>query len=226
MSEASNKRRFRFGVSGGAPESASAWKDLARKAEDLGFDVLLVGDHMGRGGAPLPVLLSAADATTTLRVGTQVLSNDFRNPAILAKEVATLDILTDGRFELGIGTGWPATSATGRSDAAQTGIPLDPPGERVERLREAIQILKLFLSDEKPFDYDGKYYQLKGLTQAPKPVQKPRPPIMVAGAGPRIMRMAAREADIINIAPRPPTIGTTPRGSTGFGLTMADEVGC
>jgi alkanesulfonate monooxygenase SsuD/methylene tetrahydromethanopterin reductase-like flavin-dependent oxidoreductase (luciferase family) len=84
--------------------------------------------------------------------------------------------------------------------------------------------LKLFLGGDQPFDYEGKHYNLKGLTPAPRPVQKLRPPIMVAGAGPRIMRMAAREADIINIAPRPPTIGPTPRGSTGFGLTMADEI--
>lgn len=224
MSEA-RRRKFRFGVSAaGAPESAAAWRELARKAEDLGFSVLLTGDHMGRSLAPLPALLSAADATTLLRVSPQVLANDFRNPAVLAKEIATLDFLTEGRFELGIGTGWPAGSPNGEADYRQIGVSLEEPGPRVTRLAEAVSILKAFLSGEEPVTYSGKYYRVEGLIPLPRPVQRPRPPIMVAGAGPRMLKWAAREADIINLAPRPPIVGRTARGSQGFGLTMADTV--
>ena len=218
------QRKFRFGVSTGAPESATQWRDLARKAEDLGYDVLLVADHMSRQASPLIAAMAAGAATSRLRLGTQVLANDFRNPAVLAKEVASLDFLTEGRFELGIGVGWPATSNTGRSDSAQTGIPIDEPGVRVDRLRDTVRIVKKFMESGEPFDYKGKHWQLGGVMPFPRPVQQPRPPIMVAGAGPRVMRLAAREADIINIAPRPPILGLTAAGSQGYGMTMADEV--
>jgi probable F420-dependent oxidoreductase len=220
-----NKRKFRFGVSAvGNPESATAFREFARKAEDQGYDVILMSDHMGRGAAPLIGAMAALAATTRLRLGTQVLANDFRNPVVLAKEIATLDLLSEGRFELGIGVGWPSTSETGRADSAQTGIPLAETGVRVERFGESVRIIKQFLSSDEPFDFPGKHFNLKNVAPFPRPVQKPRPPIMVAGAGPRLMRFAAKEADIINIAPRPPIKGTTPRGSTGYGLTMADEV--
>lgn len=218
------RRAFRFGVAAAAPESAAAWRELARKAEDLGYATLLLADHMGRTVAPLPAALAAAAATTRLRVGTQVLANDFRNPAILAKEVATIDLLTDGRFELGIGTGWPAGSPTGDADSRQTGIPFGDGSVRVDRLRESVQIIKAFLSEDQPVTFRGKHYQVEGLVPHPRPVQRPRPPIMVAGAGPRILRLAAREADIVNLAPRPPIVGRTARGTVGFGLTMADSV--
>jgi alkanesulfonate monooxygenase SsuD/methylene tetrahydromethanopterin reductase-like flavin-dependent oxidoreductase (luciferase family) len=97
-------------------------------------------------------------------------------------------------------------------------------GERVERLEEAVQIIKLFLSREEPFDFPGTHFNLTGVIPFPRAVQRPHPPIMLAGAGPRMMRLAAREADIINIAPRPPTIGATPAGSMAYGMTMADEI--
>lgn len=219
-----NRRRFRFGVAAGAPESAAAWRDLARKAEDLGFSTLLIGDHMGRSLAPLPALLSAADATTRLRVGPQVLANDFRNPAVLAKEIATVDLLTEGRFEPGIGTGWPAGSPSGESDYRQIGVPLEEAGPRVARLAESLRIIKAFLSNDEPVTFSGKYYRIHGLVPLPRPVQRPHPPIMLAGAGPRILKLAAREVDIINLAPRPPIVGRTARGSQGFGLTMADTI--
>jgi probable F420-dependent oxidoreductase len=221
----SNARRLRFGVSAaGAPESAQAWREFARKAEDLGFSVLLTGDHMGRSLSPLPALLAAADATTRLHVSPQVLANDFRNPAVLAKEIATIDFLTDGRFEPGIGTGWPAGSPNGEADYRQIGIALEEAGPRVSRLMEAVAIIKAFLSSEEPVTLLGKSYQVQDLIPQPRPVQRPRPPIMVAGAGPRILKWAAREADIINLAPRPPIVGRTARGSQGFGLTMAETV--
>jgi probable F420-dependent oxidoreductase len=220
------RRRIRFGVAATAKdlESAASLRVFARKAEDLGFSTVLMGDHMGRSPAPLPALLLAAAATTRLRVGPQVLANDFRNPAILAKEVATIDLLTEGRFELGIGTGWPSGSPNAISDYAQAGIALDEPGPRVSRLFESVRIIKQFLSSEEPFSFSGRFYNIEGLVPEPRPVQRPRPPIMVAGAGPRILKLCAQEVDIINLAPRPPTLGRTARGSQGFGLTMADSV--
>jgi probable F420-dependent oxidoreductase len=218
------RRPFRFGLAPlETPTSKAAWQDLARKAEALGYAVLTVGDHMGRSAAPLPLLLSAADATTTLRVGTHVLANDFRNPAVLAKEAATLDLLTDGRLELGIGVGWPAGSAFA-SDYDEIGVTLAPPGTRLARLGEALRILRTYLTEDAPLDYRGTHYWVKGLLPYPRPAQRPGPPLMVAGAGPQLLRLAARYADIVNFAPRPPISGRTATGSVGFGLTVADQV--
>jgi len=218
------QHKIRFGVAASFPESVEAWKETARKAEDLGYSVLLVADHLGRQWSPLPALLSAADATTTLRIGTQVIANDFRRPLVLAKEIATIDLLTGGRFEPGIGVGHPATSATGRSDYDQLGVEMDGPGPRVTRLGESLRLVKRFLESEEQFDFEGEFYKAKDVVPFPKPVQRPHPPIMVAGAGPRMLRLSAREADIINIAPRPPIKGVTSRGSTGFGLDIHGEL--
>jgi probable F420-dependent oxidoreductase len=198
------------------------WQAYARKVEDLGFDVLLMGDHMAQHWAPLLAILSAADATTHLRFGTQVIANEFRNPALLAKEVATLNLLTRGRYEMGIGTGWPAASPTGRADSLATGIEFGENATRVSKLVEALHILKTYLSSTEPFDFEGKFYNVHGLV--PYPPCPVRPRIMLAGGGPRMLKLAAREADIVNIAPRPPTVGPTPRGSLGFGLTIHDEL--
>lgn len=217
-------RKIRFGVAASAPESAAQWKEIARKAEDLGYSTLLLADHMSRQASPLIAAMAALSVTTRLRLGTQVLANPFRNPAILAKEIASLDFLSDGRFEPGIGAGWPNSSNTGRSDSNQTGIDMGESAERVEKLMDAVRIIKLFLSSDQPFDYEGKHFKVTGLNPFPRAVHRPHPPIMIAGAGPRMMRFAAREADIINIAPRPPIVGPTPAGSMGFGLTMADEI--
>jgi probable F420-dependent oxidoreductase len=216
-------RKFRFGVAVTSEVTSSkTCVELARKAEGLGFSTMLFADHMSRSSAPLVISMAALSATTSLHVGTQVLANPFRNPSILAKEIASLDMLSDGRFEPGIGAGWPSTSRTGRSDSDQTGIEMGSSGERVDRLEDAVRIIKRFLSSEEPFDFEGKHFSVKGVVPFPRPVR--RPPIMIAGAGPRLMRFAAREADIINIAPRPPILGPTAAGSMGFGMTMADEV--
>lgn len=224
-SGAAGTRRIRFGVAAsGSPAGAAEWLDLARKAEGLGYSTLLIADHMSAQPAPLIACMAALGATTTLRVGTQVLANPLRNAAVLAKEVATLDLLSDGRFEVGLGAGWPATSPMGRSDSAQTGIEMGTSGERVGRLADTVRLVKRFCASDEPFDFDGEYLRLRSVVPSPRPVQRPHPPIMVAGAGPRMMRLAATEADIVNVAPRPPIVGPTARGSMGFGLTMADEV--
>jgi probable F420-dependent oxidoreductase len=184
-------RPFRFGVSG-QRATRQEWQDLARKADDRGYSTLLLPDHFGRQLSPLHALQAAAMATSRLRVGTIVLDNDFRHPAVLAKEAATLDVLTDGRFELGIGAGWMA------ADYQWTGIPFDPPGTRVARLEEAVRVIK-GLFDAGPLTFRGQHYQIDGLEGFPKPIQQPRLPILIAGSRPRMLRLAAREADIVGI---------------------------
>jgi probable F420-dependent oxidoreductase len=185
-------RPFRFGVVSGNAASGAEWVSKARRAEDLGYAILLVPDHIVIGIAPLTALAVAAASTTSLRVGSLVLGNDFRHPAWLAKEAATLDLLSDGRFELGLGAGYlPA-------DYAQTGLAFDPPGTRVGRLDEALQIVDQLFSD-RPVSFAGAHYTVAGLQGRPTPVQRPRPPIFVGGTGKRLLSVAARRADSIGV---------------------------
>ena len=185
-------RRFRFGTGGFHAPSAAKYAALARKIEDLGYATLLIPDHFGDQFAPFLALLAAANATQNLRVGSFVCDNDFRHPAVLAKEAATLDILTDGRLELGLGAGYFGP------DYAQTGIPDDPPGVRVGRLIEATAVLKGLFGPE-PVTFSGEHYELADLDGSPKPLQQPHPPILIAGGGERMLTFAAREADIVGL---------------------------
>jgi probable F420-dependent oxidoreductase len=134
---------------------------LARKAEALGYSSLLLPDHFGRQLAPLPALLAAAMATQELHVGTIVLDNDFRHPALLAKEAATIDLMTDGRLELGIGAGWM------EADYRVSGLPFDPPATRVARLAEAVHILKAYFNAEGPITFEGRFYTIRDLEPFP-----------------------------------------------------------
>jgi probable F420-dependent oxidoreductase len=187
-------RRFRFGIQLSNAPSAAAWADLAREAEDLGYSTLFIPDHFGDQFSPGPALAAAADATRDLRIGTLVLDNDYKHPVVTAKEMATLDILSDGRLELGIGAGWLA------SDYEQSGIPMAGAAERVDRLEEGIAVLKgLFAPGT--FNFAGKHYTISDLDGQPKPRQSPRPPFIVGGGGPRVLRLAGREADIVGINP-------------------------
>jgi probable F420-dependent oxidoreductase len=179
------------------------WHALARKLEQLGFSTLVVSDHFGLQLAPLLALVSAASATTSLRLGAVVMNNDFRHPALLAKEAATADVLTDGRFEFGVGAGWMA------ADYAQTGLPFDAPGPRLARLTETVRICKSFFSGE-PVGFDGAHYQLNGLTAFPNVVQRPYPPLMIGGRQRRMLELAAREADIVGISMLEPGGPTRP----------------
>ncbi|MFN8444018.1 MAG: TIGR03621 family F420-dependent LLM class oxidoreductase [Caldilineaceae bacterium] len=147
---------------------------------------------------------AASDATTTLRVGSYMFANDFRHPVFLAQEATTLDLLSSGRFELGLGSGWLL------ADYEKSGIPFDPPGVRIARMKEAVQIIKRYWA-EQPFSYSGSYYQVKELNGLPKPVQKPRPPIMIGGGSQRVLSIAAREADIVGI-----NFKATPAGWADF----------
>jgi probable F420-dependent oxidoreductase len=196
------QRPFRFGAIGEDARSGQAWAEMARKAEALGYATILAGEHPADGGmTPLIALMAAANAKTTIRLGTHVLANDFRNPVMLAQEAATLDLLSGGRFELGIGTGWH------REDYTSMGVAFDPPGVRVGRLAEAVPLLKR-LFQEDAVTFQGAYYQLNGARVSAKPAQQPGPPIMIGGGGKRILSLAAREADIVSIDP----IGT-PEGT-------------
>jgi probable F420-dependent oxidoreductase len=176
--------------------------DTARRAEDHGFSTFLIRDHFiaepfGHQLAPLTTLAAAASMTKTLRIGSLVFGAAYRHPVLLAKEIATLDVLSEGRVELGLGTGFS------RREYEQAGMLFEPPRVRLERLEEVLQVLKGLFGDAR-FTFAGKHYSVTGLDSFPKPVQRPHPPILVGGAGPRVLSLAAREADIIGFQ----TVGT------------------
>jgi probable F420-dependent oxidoreductase len=200
-------RPFRFAVVTGSAESQTAWVTKARKAEDFGYATLLVADHLSTGIAPLTALAVAAQATTLLRVGSFVFGNGYRHPTILAKEIATLDLLSNGRFELGIGAGnWP-------SDFEQMGIPFESVGTRIGCLIESLHIMKKMFTEE-TVNFTGKHYTITDLKLTPKPIQKPYPPIHIASSGQRMLTIAAQEADSINITPRGTLHGVDPEDAT------------
>lgn len=184
------RRPFRFGVTISSATSRRDWVEKARRVEALGYSMLTVPDHFPDRLANVPALMAAAGATESLRLASWVFSNDFRHPALMYKETATLDLLSDGRFELGIGAGWL------KAEYEMTGIPFDPPGIRVARMEEAVRIVK-GLAAKGPLDFAGKYYHIAGLEGAPKPVQQPHPPLYIGGGGRRLLSYAAREADIV-----------------------------
>lgn len=184
-------RRFRFGVQFVNARDSEEWRQKVRQAENLGYDTVCLSDHFMDQLAPIPGLMAAADATSTVRIGACVLDNDFRHPVVLAKEIATLDVLSGGRVELGIGAGWL------RSDYEQSGICYDPAGTRIDRLVEALKILRGLFA-EGTLNFDGRHYQVH-LDGRPKPVQRPHPPIFMGGGGRRMLTLAAREADIVGI---------------------------
>jgi probable F420-dependent oxidoreductase len=188
----SKPRAFRFGVQEHRAPSAAAWREKARLVESLGYSTLYIPDHFGDQLGPLAALMSAADATNKLRIGSLVFDNDYRHPVVLAKEAATLDLLSDGRLDFGLGAGWMA------SDYEQSGIPFDTPGVRIDRLAEALHIIKQFFAGGS-VSFAGKHYRVDGLEAAPSPVQKPHPPIVLGGGGRRMLQLAAREADIISV---------------------------
>jgi probable F420-dependent oxidoreductase len=185
--------RFAAQLSKGREGTARSWAEQARRAEDLGYSALLMPDHFGDQLAPAPALAAAAAATTTLRVGSLVFGNDYRNPVVLAKEAATLDVLSEGRFELSLGAGWMKT------DYEQAGITYDTPRVRVERFEEAVQVLQGLLRTDGPFSFDGHYYRVHEHALLPRPVQQPGPPLILGGGGRRVLSFAARHADIVSI---------------------------
>jgi len=190
-------RPFRFTIQASRLGHPDELRPLARKAEDLGVAVLTVADHLDDQLAPVAALMAVADATTTLRVGSLVFANDYRHPAVLAKEAATIDALSGGRLEFGIGAGWMA------EDYRSAGITMDRPSVRIERLREAIEIITAMWADG-PVDFEGEHYRIEGLEGLPKPAQRPGPPLVIGGGGPKVLALAGRYADIVGLNPALP----------------------
>jgi probable F420-dependent oxidoreductase len=192
------ERPFRFGLQVFGASSRSEWQEQARRAEDAGFDTAVVPDHVMDGLFPPLVALDAmAAATNRLRVGTFVLNNDLRHPALVARDAATLDLLSDGRLELGVGAGHAAP------EYAALGLPFDDAAVRVERLEEAALILRR-LFDGESVTLEGSYYELQGQRLSPSR----RPTLLIGGNGDRVLALGARMADIVSL--------------TGLGRTRAD----
>jgi probable F420-dependent oxidoreductase len=188
-------RKFRFGVQSGGATSAKEWREKARKIEGVGYSTLFMPDHfIDTPFAPMVGIAMAAEATESLRVATLVLGNDYKHPAVVAKEFATLDVISDGRVEVGIGAGWM------RVDYEALGLPYDRAGMRIDRLEEALAVLKGSWGPE-PFSFEGEHYTITNYDGLPKPVQQPHPPIFVGGGGRKLLTLAAREADIIGFTP-------------------------
>jgi probable F420-dependent oxidoreductase len=185
---------FRFAVQlSGAGEGAE-WRAKARQIEDLGYSTLFLPDHFGNQWAPLVALTSAAEATTTLRVGSLVFDNDYRHPVVLAREVATLAIVSEERVEFGLGAGWL------RSDYEQVGLTFDPPGVRIERMVEGLHIMRELWSTGRS-TFEGRYYSVNGVHGVPMPPGSDHPPIIIGGGGRRMLSIAAREAEIVGFSP-------------------------
>src|SRR5215207_3279719 len=186
-------RKFRFGVMCSHASSSADFREKARQAEALGYSTLFVPDHfIDHPLAPMPAMATAAAVTGALRVGSLVLGNDYKHPVVLAREAATLDLLSDGRLELGLGAGWMT------ADYEKAGLQLDRPGVRIDRLEESVAIVKGLMADG-PFTFHGKHYTVTDLDGQPKPVQQPHPPFIIGGGAPKILTLAAREADIVGI---------------------------
>lgn len=216
-------RQFRFGVVGESVGTSADLVDSARRAEDLGYDTLLLRDHFvaepfGHQLAPLIALTAAAGATSRLRVGTLVLANDYRHPVLLAKEAATLDVLSGGRLELGLGAGWLS------AEYAAAGLTFDPAGDRVGRLEESIRLLKA-LFEGGPVTFEGRHYQISGLESFPRPAQRPHPPLLVGAGSRRMLGLAGRHADIVGILPKALPNGTISEDiSERTPATMAQKI--
>ncbi|OZE81499.1 F420-dependent oxidoreductase [Rhodococcus sp. 15-649-2-2] len=190
-------RKFRFAAGGeGNAEEGGARKfiKLAQQAEELGYDSFMIPDHLGNQVGPIAALGALAVATDRIRLGTAVLANGFRHPAVLAKDAATIDVLSGGRLELGLGAGWM------REEYDKAGITYDRPGVRIEKLEETLEILDVLLRGQE-CNFEGKHYTISGLKGSPRPRQGPRPPICIGGGGPKMLALAAKHADIISVVP-------------------------
>jgi probable F420-dependent oxidoreductase len=197
--------RFRFGVQSFNAENARDWSEKARKTESLGYSALHLADHiLGPGPAlektnhpiqnmaAVPAMAHAAAVTDSIRIGCRVFCIDYRHPVVFAKEAMTLDMLSEGRLELGLGAGWL------EEEYHATGFPFDAPGERITRLEEVLAGLRAFAGDG-VVQVDNGALTWRDFEGLPKPVQKPMPPIMIGGGSPRILRIAGREADIVSL---------------------------
>ncbi|HAG97860.1 MAG TPA: LLM class F420-dependent oxidoreductase [Ktedonobacter sp.] len=208
---------FRFGVVTERAQSGAEWRTKAKKAEDLGYATFLVPDHNDKDIAPVAAMMAAADATTTLRIGSFVFNNDLRHPGLLAKEVATLDLFSEGRFEFGLGAGYLP------SDYNQLGIPFERAGTRISRFEEALYLIKKLLTEEMPVTFSGNFYSIEQAKGLPRPVQKPHPPIYIGGGGERVLSFAAKQANIVGFAPKNSQKGLNMKDATAEAMTKKVE---
>ncbi len=202
-----NVKSFRFAAGIRITDTRAEFVNAVREVERLGYSAIMLSDHLVDQFAPISALSVAAAVTSTLRLGTFVFNNDLRHPVVLAQELATLDRLSDGRLEIGIGAGWNKPEYEG------AGIPYDPGATRIDRLAESITIMKGLFADG-PIDFKGRFYRVKGFEDLPRPMQRPHPPFFVGGGSPKLLRFAAQNAQIVGIAPRALVDGT------------ADVMGC
>jgi probable F420-dependent oxidoreductase len=188
-------RPFRFAATLPAPaQPLTEWHAALRHLEDLGIDTLVAADHFTDGYEfePMVALTAASDATTSARLQTGVLGNDYRHPVLVHRMAALLDVVSGGRFVLGMGAGWMT------SDYEAAGLDLDPPAIRIDRLEEAIAVVKGLFADA-PCTFAGEHYEIRELDGLPKPVQRPHPPLFLGGGSPRVLRLAGREADVVGV---------------------------
>jgi probable F420-dependent oxidoreductase len=200
---------FRFAVQATNAAGGREWRETVRKVEDLGYSTLFLADHyLGPGPAqkvartprqdlaPIAAMAAAAALSETLRIGCRVFCIDYHLPAVLAKEAATLDLLSDGRLEMGIGAGWSETEYNAM------GLTFDRPGRRIAKLAEVVALIRAHWDGEQ-LDFAGQLFQVRGYAGRPQPVQRPHPPIMIGGGGPRMLAFAGREADIVSMSSVP-----------------------
>lgn len=189
-------RPFRFGVQlTTAPDPADAgasWAEQARRIEGHGYAVATMPDHFNQQLAPVPGLQAILDATTSLRASALVFDNDYKHPLVLAKELATMDVLSGGRVEIGLGAGWMI------SDYDEAGMTYDRAGVRIDRFVEGLAVIKGVMGDG-PFSFEGEHYTIRGHDGFPKPAQRPHPPVIIGGGGTRVLTLAARHADIVGV---------------------------
>lgn len=210
-------RPFRFIAPMPRFDSPATWRDEIRRIEDLGFSTVAVAEHIaGWQMEPVVALTAAAEATTSLRLLSLVMCNDFRHPVLVHKSMAMLDVLSSGRVEIGLGAGWLA------DDFRSMGLPPDAPGERIERVGESVRLLKLLFADG-PADFDGRHYTVRGLDGTPTSVQRPHPPLLLGGGGPRMLRLAAQLADIIAVHPRMAAGTLGPDAAADLSATRVDN---
>ncbi len=201
-------RPFHFLADARAVMTGPQLAEMARRAEDVGYHALVIPDHLLDQLSPVVAMTAIAAATSTLRVGAFVLNNDLRHPAVLAQDLAAIDVVSGGRLDVAMGAGW------NRLEYDAIGLPFDPTPVRQARLAEAVAVVKGCLSGQQ-FSFAGQHYRITDYTGLPS-VQRPHPPVMIGGGGRRTLTLAAREADIIGLAPR-----ITPAGLDARSLTLA-----
>jgi probable F420-dependent oxidoreductase len=184
--------RFRFGVELHGPLEGRTWVDTVRELEGLGYSTLFVPDHFDEGLGPIAAMTSAAVVTTTLNVGALVFDTDYRHPAVIARELASIDVLSEGRLEVGLGAGWK------KLDYDRSGIPMDPPKVRVDRMIEHTKILKALFTDES-VTFAGEHYTITDLPGTPRPHSPGGPPFLIGGGQRRMLRFAGQVADIVGV---------------------------